>query len=247
MLALQPVPDDLAAYVACIWTLDAPASATPMAPIAPDGCCEWIVHLADAPLAARDRGWHRQPREFLFGQLQGPLVLHPDGAMRCVAVRFHPYAAAPLLRVSGGALAAEELAFSALGACEAASMPAVMRKVIARLRRLARDAGPVDEIALRACRMLAAPEDARIASLARSFGVSTRTLERRFVAAVGLSPKRFARIARMQRSLAALARPRVRAVDVANELGYSDQAHFTRELAALAGVRPGALLQSPTR
>jgi AraC-like DNA-binding protein len=244
MFAMHAVPHDLAPYVACIWTLEAPASEAPLPPIAPDGCCEWILHLADAPLVARDGGWRRQPREFLFGQLRGPLVLHSDRVMRCLAVRFHPYAVTSLLRVSGGALAPEEITLRALASCEADSLRVAWRLVIARLRRLARDARPLDPLAIGACRALADPDDARVASLARSFAVSPRTLERRFMAAVGMSPKRFGRIARMQRSLAALARPHARAVDVALMLGYADQAHFTRELVALAGVRPGALLET---
>jgi AraC-like DNA-binding protein len=246
MFALHPVPDDLAPYVACIWTLEAQASRAPMAPIAPDGCCEWIVHLADAPLVARGGGWRRQPRAFLFGQLSGPLVLHGDRFVRCLAVRFHPYAVTSLLRISSGALAPEEISLPALASCEADSMRVGLRKVVATLRRLAREARPLDLLAVAACRALASPDDARIALLAKSFAVSPRTLERRFAAAVGMPPKRFARIARMQRSLAALAKPHVRAVDVAHELGYADQAHFTRELVTLAGVRPGALLETTT-
>jgi len=163
MFALHPVPEDLAPCVACIWTLDAPASAVP---IAPDGCCEWIVHLADAPLAACGSGWRRQPREFLFGQLAGPLVLHSDRAMRCLAVRFHPYAVTSLLRLSGSALAPEELPLPALGSCEAGSLPAVLRNVTIKLRSLVRDARPIDALAARTCRALASPDDAWIAALA---------------------------------------------------------------------------------
>jgi AraC-like DNA-binding protein len=118
--------------------------------------------------------------------------------------------------------------------------------LVSQLRRLVRDARTIDPLVVRACRALASPDDARIAWLAKSLAVSPRTLERRFFAAVGLSPKRFGRIARMQRSLAALARPHARPVDVAHELGFADQAHFTRELATLAGVRPGAMPKTAT-
>jgi len=246
MFAIHPVPEDLAAYVACFWTLAAPASDEAHPPIAPDGCCEWIIHLQDAPLVARDETWRRQPREFVFGQLDGPLVLQSDRAMRCIGVRFHPFALAPLLRVSGGALASEELEFSALrpcqGLCDRDTLREALRDVVAMLRKLVREARPIDALVVEACRHLASPDDARIAALARRLRVSPRTLERRFKAEVGLSPKRYGRIARMQRSLAALSSSGARAVDVAQALGYADQAHFTRELASLAGVRPGEVL-----
>jgi len=247
MFALHPVPSDLAPYVACFWTLEAAAGAEPHAPIAPDGCCEWILHLADAPLVARNGGWRRQPREFVFGQLRAPLVLLSDRPMRCLAVRFHPYAVAPLLRICGTALASEELAFASLGRhlsrwsslCEQDCLGVALGGVIAELRRLVRAARSIDALVVTACARLGSPDDARIAALARRLETSARTLERRFVAAVGLTPKRFARIARMQRSLAALAAPGARAADVAHAMGFSDQPHLTRELLALAGVRPG--------
>jgi methylphosphotriester-DNA--protein-cysteine methyltransferase len=246
MFAVHPVPHDLRPYAACIWTLDAPASERAMQPIAPDGCCEWIVHLADAPLVARDGAWRRQPREFLFGQLRTPLVLRSDRAMRCIAVRFHPFAVTALLGISGSALAPEEMTLPRLRSCEADSVRNALRMIVATLRRLARDARAPDALVAGACRALASPDDARIASIARSLAVSPRTLERRFMAAVGMTPKRYARIARMQRGLAALAQPHASAVDVALRLGYADQAHFTRELSTLAGVRPGELLKMPT-
>jgi AraC-like DNA-binding protein len=114
-----------------------------------------------------------------------------------------------------------------------------LARVVAELRRLVRAARSPDALVVTACARLGSPDDARIAALARHLDTSARTLERRFVAEVGLTPKRFARIARVQRSLAALAVPGARAAAVAHAMGYSDQAHFTRELVALAGVRPG--------
>ncbi len=71
-----------------------------------------------------------------------------------------------------------------------------------------------------------------------------RQLRRRFTAAVGIGPKRFARIARFRWLLAELERPdRPRWADLAAAAGYTDQAHLIREFAELSGETPARYLR----
>jgi AraC-like DNA-binding protein len=249
VLGLLETPPDLRPWVQCIWTLESGES-DEAAPIAPDGCCEWILHLGAPPLAWRDGVWHRQPRAGLFGQLQQPLRLRRDRATHCLAVRLRPHAAAPLFDVSGFALCPEELAIPDLTRCvaplrwlgEIDSLEHAYRSVIAALRALAREARPFDPMVIAAAKALERDHGGeRIAGLARRLGVSKRTLERRFFDGVGLPPKRFARIARMQQSLRLLSLPEASVAGVAHTMGYADQAHLTRELVELAGCRPGEI------
>ena len=74
-------------------------------------------------------------------------------------------------------------------------------------------------------------------------GVSRRHLERRFQDVVGLSPKRFARIARFQHALRTFERgaPERRGAATAAVCGYADQAHFNRDFAQFAGETPQSL------
>ncbi len=73
-------------------------------------------------------------------------------------------------------------------------------------------------------------------------GLSPRQLINRFRARVGLAPKLFARVARFQRALHDSHRPSATTkgswADLALRHGYSDQAHFVRELRAFAGTTP---------
>jgi AraC-like DNA-binding protein len=77
---------------------------------------------------------------------------------------------------------------------------------------------------------------------AEALGLSPRQLQRVLVADVGLAPKVFQRVLRMQRFLAAAER-RASLADVATEAGYADQSHMTREVRSLAGLSPLRLLQ----
>ncbi len=81
-----------------------------------------------------------------------------------------------------------------------------------------------------------------LSPLAAELGISERHLRRRFAEETGLSPKRFARIQRLQR-LAGLFkenRPRTLA-SLALEARYCDQSHMNREVKALCGLRPRQL------
>ena len=80
-----------------------------------------------------------------------------------------------------------------------------------------------------------------IDALATQLDVSRRTLERRFLAEIGLTPKRWCRLARFQAAMTAMeARGGRGWADFAQYLGYADQAHFSREFSEFAGVPPTA-------
>jgi AraC-like DNA-binding protein len=70
-------------------------------------------------------------------------------------------------------------------------------------------------------------------------GLSHRHFVALFRRAVGLAPKRYARVLRFQSALRA-ARSGAGAgwVAIANETGYSDQAHFNRDFVEFTGVTP---------
>ena len=70
-------------------------------------------------------------------------------------------------------------------------------------------------------------------------GVGMRTLQRRFMEHLGVSPQQHLRWLRFERARQLLLRREHRAVDIAIIAGYSDQAHFVREFCRFAGVTPG--------
>src|SRR6266576_2231514 len=80
-------------------------------------------------------------------------------------------------------------------------------------------------------------------------GLFPRTLARRFSNQVGITPKRFARVHRLQRVLRAVRRSSEPDwCALAAEHGYTDQAHLIHDFRDLAGITPlGYKPQSPQR
>jgi AraC-like DNA-binding protein len=111
----------------------------------------------------------------------------------------------------------------------------------ALLQRLSA-APPADAMVVQALRMLARdPSAARIAAVQRAANCSPQPFIRRFEVAVGLTPKRYARVLRFNALLSRLVRvgPRDWA-QLAAEGGYFDQSHLSHEFKRLAGLTPAA-------
>jgi AraC-like DNA-binding protein len=125
-----------------------------------------------------------------------------------------------------------------------ASAPDDMLQVMedALLKQLAGSLIP-DPAIIAAARTLSG--GASVAEAADALGLLPRTLRRRFTAQVGLTPKRFARVQRLQRVVRSLdGHTEVDWANVAAEHGYSDQPHLSDEFRDLADVTPGEYLRA---
>lgn len=80
----------------------------------------------------------------------------------------------------------------------------------------------------------------RVTRLAAFHGLSTRTLRRRTRTATGLPPKRLLTMERFRRAVYEVPLRPAELSGVAGDLGFSDQAHLTREFQRHAGLTPGA-------
>ncbi len=84
----------------------------------------------------------------------------------------------------------------------------------------------------------------RVRDLAHRVGRSVRTLQRRVRTSTGCPPKRFLAMQRFRRSVYEIAAGGDGLSAIASDLGFSDQAHLTREFRRHAGVTPGAFRQA---
>jgi AraC-like DNA-binding protein len=241
-----PLPAPLDRWVECLWTVEAPASsAAAFDTIVPDGCPELILQLGDRYESADGEQVAVQPAAFLMGALSGPLRVRPLGRTRTVGLRFRPGGLASFLRVPLHELTDRAVpiadVFGAAGA-ELAERAANARGgddlVHAAGRFLRARLAPRQGGRTLAGALVRSRGRSSVDALATHAGVSARHLERVFRDQVGLSPKRLARVVRLQEVLRRVAAAPERWVDVALDCGYADQAHLSRDFRALTGESP---------
>ncbi len=171
-------------------------------------------------------------------------------AGRVFGVRFHPGGFRPFLGVPVSSITDRFLAVDAVFGppgrqladailtADDQTAVAVMDEFLAA--RAPQHADPTAEmVAAIVARTAGEPGITRVDDLAREFGLSMRQLQRLFADYVGVGPKWVIRRHRLHEAAARAARgTRLDLVGLAAELGYSDQAHLTRDFASLVGLPP---------
>ncbi len=217
--------------------------------ILPDCRGTLVINVADdyeATMEATPQALRVVPRSWLSGVQTSPILCRPRGTTSLYGVVFRPHAIAALFRVAGpesggqthslcdvigreGELLRERL-------CEARSADAAFDVLEQHLMARLPGKGP-HRIARIAPVFFESGRIQRIESLSRNLAVSRKHLAHVFRDELGVPPQEFARIARFNRSLAALAGASSLA-EVAMLCGYFDQAHFTREFRRFSGDTP---------
>jgi AraC-like DNA-binding protein len=246
-------------YVECFWFLSDGQTAGPrdVERIVPDGCTELIVHLGEPFERVSAQGFLRQAPAFLVGQMPHFILLRPSRRVETVGVRFRPTGAQRFFREPADELAGRFVALQDLWGAdaprllarlqEASCAPARARVIeTALLRALRGDSVTVVE---RVTTWILRNEGrVSVAEAARLAGLSERSLERRFQSELGLGPKAFARVIRLQgvlRTIAGQAQPDW--ADVAAQCSFFDQPHLIREFRALTGETPAEFVRNQGR
>jgi AraC-like DNA-binding protein len=228
-------------YVDRFWLRDPAAlgaaalePAVPPVRVLPDGCIDVLVDVPSG--AAR-----------VVGTMTHAVTYDGGSSAPLAAVRFRPGGARPFLRVpavelTDRVIAAHDLAAGWLDVRDVG--PCTPRAVIAEIERALLErlhAVGLDRSVSYATQRLLTPAPPRIDELARELGHSRQHLARLFREHVGVSPKEFARVARLQRALDHVqGAPGEGLAGAALDLGYYDQAHMARDFNDIAGLTPGA-------
>jgi AraC-like DNA-binding protein len=107
---------------------------------------------------------------------------------------------------------------------------------------------PVDDAVRSALRHIVLHEGrARVTDVATASGIGVRQLQRRFVAATGITVKAYSRVRRLRSTLARQLGSSQPMSQAAAEGGYADQAHLAREFSELTGMPPTTVLRHLAR
>jgi AraC-like DNA-binding protein len=243
-------PPALAGNVACFWTIRGTVDpgCTAANRVLPDGCMDVIFDFGD-PMRGDAAG---NGHAMVVGTMRRALVVEHEGRVDVMGVRFRPGGAVPLLGIPAADVTDRTAGLDLfwrdargiadfLNAADPGHRVARFESVLLDRVRAAR---PADALVRAASRMIRqARGNIAVRTLEQSLRTPSRTLERRFLAAVGISPKAVCRVARMQHAAAMLrstASTSIAAIAVI--AGFHDQAHLTRDFSSLAGITPGAFL-----
>lgn len=243
-------------YVECYWEAwsDGSPAFRPVELLVPDLRVEVILNCGERYLwapAAKDSGV-AAPEFACIGMRGTSLSIQQPGRLRHFAIRFRPAGLTAFPRVHLGSLTQQCIDVHSLWGSRArllaeqlAHAPSCRARVaITNDFLLAHLSVPSDrnQLARSAARAFLTRGGLKdVGSVADSHGIGYKKLERLFAAEVGLSPKHFARIVRLQRALASAVRgPNLNLAQLALEMGYADQAHLTRDFSALVGRPPRA-------
>lgn len=250
------VPAALQQHVQCLWRLRDPAPGPEPQTIYPDGRCEVIVHLAGPmQILGTDGRWLTQSRCLFAAQSRAAIRLRAVGALDCLGARLRPAASSSwtnALAADARPLAslvdrvvdlrlldahwAQELVHR-LDADLVDPLARFAHLLLERLEHRKIDSGiaAVVEAIDKACGNLS------IRSLAASSGIGLRTLQGRFLGAVGLTLKEYALVQRLQATIRQLDGNEGGLAETALAAGFSDQAHATRAVRKFAGLTPAKL------
>jgi AraC-like DNA-binding protein len=233
--------------VECYWTLAGNGRADEVGRVLPDGCMDLLFVLAGGSTLPRGA---EGSDALVVGTQREALVVYQRGDVELLGVRFRPGALPGFVPLCAAELVDAGVPLSAVAPAgwaalrdrladthPGARMPMLDDLLGERLRRR-----PPDALVRRAAALLEhlhGPRGAR--ALADELGVSRRTLERRFRAAIGVGPGTLARILRFRAAARELlARPARSISRIAAAQGYADHPHLTREFRSLAGLAPRA-------
>lgn len=253
---ILPIPH-LRKYIKCFWVLKETDKLIDRQPetILPDGTFEIVFNLAD-----RFRRFHSdgkteiQPRAILVGQMRQFVEIKPLGRINLFGVRFQTIGAYYLFRFSldeitnkilsldeildksGNYL--EEQINEALNMNERISI--IENFLACQLSNKLQTDKPIEGVIEN---ILQNYGRVSVTKIAKEFGISQRQLERKFRQKIGISPKFFCRIIRLQNVLNALRKAETPDfTKIAMSFGFYDQSHFIHEFREFAGKSPVSFL-----
>jgi AraC-like DNA-binding protein len=249
------IPQDLEPYINCIIQQEkTPADSQTHIPIYADGYPGIMFHQTKKEFYLQPKG-KKLSELFLYGQTLKPISLEAEGPVKFVVFQLYPFASKYLLGVDPRVLNDECFDLLQLKHIDVESYrkklvaAGDLEKEILILADLVRDLIqshqlPQDDKVQQAIDLIIRHKgQVSIKHLREELFVTERTIERKFMAETGLTPKQFAKIIQFQSSLNQLNQAKYdKLVEVSADSGFADQSHFIRTFKKYTGQTPSFYL-----
>ncbi len=250
----------LSKYINCFWISRSPESPSPSPAknlILPDGGTE-IIFNTGAPEKVYIAGHGTYIGTSGFSMVVGPrkhaLLLEDTGKKEKIGIRFNPGGLYPFLQLPPHHIAGSTVGLDMLWGKVSQELEARLRetpddpdKIKLLQNHLLRLLNPKftgkHSVEFAVNQILETNGNISIHELVSHMGMSQKSLERRFLNRVGLTPKFFSRIVRIRGALKLIHEcSSADWTDIGCCLGFYDQAHFIKEIKAFTGFTPTRFL-----
>ena len=224
--------------------------------VIPKGSVELIIHLnEDHCQLYHSCRWSRSPDFLLMGLYSNPYEVHFERPVKVFSIRFKPEG---LFTIFGIPAALFKERFEDMSLVmgtgfqdfserlrEEKNVASMIRQAECYLNRNLTGCSLELNYINTAAELIRKTSVARICELADLVNISRRQLERGFKEILGISPKQYLRIIRLNQVQRLLKENRQMSLtSVAYHCGYCDQAHFIRDFESFIGVAPTTFLKS---
>jgi AraC-like DNA-binding protein len=237
-------------FVECFWWSERSEPQTYSEHILPSGRAQLVFALHDEPIVYQASGasdWVTWTRSVVHGPQWRHYIAGPKPCGTVMGVSFRPGCAGAVLGIPMSELADQHVSLGALWGRRGEELHDQLRAAVdpqAAFRILethlnARIQTPLLVHPAVARALASSRLSPRISDIQREVGCSPRHFIALFNSSVGVTPKHYYRIQRFNIVTQCLAsNANIVLADLAISVGYSDQAHLTREFREFAGVPP---------
>ncbi len=242
-------PEELRDAIKCFWYNRMEAGETgPGFEVQPDGYAEIIFHFGNGCSTWHNGSLQAMPSPFMMGLLNHPVVFFAEGRLEIMAVRCFPWTVFDLLGLPSGkdGVRTLEHPIARLHApLEQSIQTGRIDEAVIRMKQYfvdARSTLAIDSMLFKAgVAMRRANGTMPVSAVAAAAHATVRTLERKFKEAAGHTVKDVSGLIRFEQVRNHLwQHPAANLAGLAQELGYADQAHLSREFKRYSGTTPAA-------
>lgn len=248
----KPHPD-LEPLINFYWTLEVFAEENSQKQrIIPDGHIEMAFILGDdIKRYISDDEYILQPRAMVLGQTIEPFYIQPTGYVYTFAVSFYPYGFANFIKEPIKNLVNKETPINYLfDDVSAKELELKIIKATTTKERIGfveeflferlKDRKTIDDIVKSTIDILLTSKgNVKIGKIMKQDPSKRRKLERKFLEQIGISPKQFSKVIRLQSALKVLLNEEKESLtDIAYKSEYYDQSHFIKDFKEFTGISP---------
>jgi len=197
------------------------------------------------------------PPSFIYGQLDTFQTIISVGKIQMLIVVFHPFGISSLLKISAVEIRNEILDMETFYASASQTLNDQIfnsSTIFSKIRTVENflisklsENHNQDQLTFQAINLIHQQNgNLLVSQLISTLQVSERKLQRTFEEHIGLSPKRYSGVTRVQYFLKLLRKnPTISQTKLVYDAGFFDQAHLIREMKNISGITPSQYMRQP--